>query len=175
MDTPESEQTAPPLRGPDGRFVVGHGPTGGRPLGAVNKLALSLRQQILAGIGSIPEFVADLKEHQPVAVAGLLSRLLPSEPEPEGGAGGTVELHLHVIPPGRFLSTADLTDVHCHLLTDAEAQERWKLECPDPASAPCLDLAAEELAPEPELTPEQRAVVVEMVPSRRRKPTSLSN
>src|SRR3954467_491480 len=77
------------VRGLDGRFLKGHPCLGSRPPGAANKLGRSLRERVLLGIGDVEKFVEHLCLTQPGAAAGLLAKLLPPEPEPESGTGGT--------------------------------------------------------------------------------------
>ena len=93
-------------RGPDGRFLKGHAPSSpGRPVGVVNKITRSLRENILDGFGKedgVTSFVRDLKRDCPGAAAALLARLLPPADEKPEGAGGTVIVNILPIASGNF-------------------------------------------------------------------------
>ena len=72
-------------------------PSGGKPVGAANKITQSLREQVLAGFSDIPAFVKELKRDYPPAAAGLLARLIPpAETAEDTPQGGTVIVNIYL-------------------------------------------------------------------------------
>ena len=96
-------------RGPDGRYLKGHPPSGGRPVGAANKITQSLREQVLEGLSDIPAFVKELKrDYYPPAAAGLLARLMPPAENAENTPqGGTVIINILPIRSGTYVGPID--------------------------------------------------------------------
>ena len=91
------------------RFLKGHKKSSpGRPLGAINRITKSLREQVLDGIGDIPTFIRELKQDSLPACAGLLSKLIPPQPEeadPEVGRVisvtiGPIRSGTYIMPDG---------------------------------------------------------------------------
>jgi hypothetical protein len=105
-----------------GRFLPGHPPLpgGGRPPGAVNKLSRSLREEVLDGVGDVAGFVHELKSSHPQACAGLLAKLLPSEPIDESSAaGGTVNFTICAVSVGHQVQDG-------LIVTGPEAYQAWQ-------------------------------------------------
>ena len=87
-----TERLALADRNPKGQFVKGHKKSSpGRPVGVLNKITRSLREQVLDGFeNDVPGFVKELKRDFPPAAAALLSKLMPpGETADNVGGGGT--------------------------------------------------------------------------------------
>jgi hypothetical protein len=108
----QTERLALVDRDSGGRFVKGHKKSSpGRPVGAVNKLTRSLREQVLDGIGDIPTFIGELKRDSLPACAGLPAKLLPpAENGDDARQGGTVIVNILPIKSGTFILPAHIDE-----------------------------------------------------------------
>ena len=99
----------------------------GRPVGAVNKITRSLREQVLDGFekkGGVTTFVQNLAERFPPAAAGLLSKILPPmDDAPAGSAGVVTAINILSIPHCAYLVGNPL-----RVATEEEARQLSKVD-----------------------------------------------
>jgi hypothetical protein len=106
----QNERLALADRDEKGRFLPGHKKSSaGRPVGVVNKISRSLRDQVLEGLGDVPEFIRDLKREVPGAAAALLSKLIPPPTDDADlVAGATVNFVIGPVTSGTFLPPLEI-------------------------------------------------------------------
>jgi hypothetical protein len=164
MSDPEPAEAPKPLegeilRGAKGRFLRG---TAGPPAdkrrkrGQPNRINATIREALeaaassLGGKGGVQAFLEETGKHDPVALATMLIRsCVPPAKEADPEAGGVVEVHIHSIPVGQFLTLNDVP----HRLVGEEEARALRPPLPRPDFDPDDGVI---LSPDATLTPQQR-------------------
>ena len=135
-------------RDAQGRYLKGKPGGPGRPLGALNVVTRSLREQVLDGFSKrgVSAFVEALADESPSAAAGLLARMLPSDPAPEESTGPGVTVQILTVEPGYFFMPADLVGASSFLYSTEEVSEIRAVEAR--ARARADELRAKVLPPD---------------------------
>ncbi len=116
QDSPE-QPLEPPMQDAKGRFVKGNKFGKGRVKGVPNKFGPSFREKLLAGfaasgtkkakksgtnqkIDGITAYAEHIADTNSSAAAGIISKMIPPEPEPSPGGDFVHTINIVSVPPG---------------------------------------------------------------------------
>src|SRR5689334_20163914 len=109
------------------------------------------------GIGSVPEFVAKLREENPAACAGLLAKILPPPSDPIGDGSGGIISEVTVVAAAAGAFVVPGPEGSSAIVAEPQARKDWVTKYPELQEQLGLDENGDPLprAPAPAVEPSE--------------------